>query len=212
MRVMTYPAWAVLAAVLVAAGCTSAPLYREHPQPDPVIKGELTPEKLEKALRMKVMRRLEYLNENRDDFQAQVVRTRIKGQNYFFRFYDYFPGDWHDVQIEMHDQTESEEPQVVPYEATVRYPRVRYETLYAGSADRIQTTDTFVRDEGLAKERYAFNGMTWELQDSFFDVKRTSVYRDNEWVPVQQRIRRVEQKQPEYFVDKIKNLFGFLGR
>lgn len=189
-----------------ALGCSTTPLHREHPQPDPLIKGQITEDKVERALRMKVMRRLEFLNDNKEYYQAQMVRTRIRGENYYFRFYDWFPGDWHDVKIAVTEQHD-DDPLVTTYEGTAEYPYVRYETLYAGSAARIKTTENFVRDEGRVHERYTFTGNVWNVQDRFFDVRRTSVYRDNEWTPVHRRIRRVEEKKPEYFVDKIRNLF-----
>ena len=140
-----------------------------------------------------------------------MVRTRIGESNYYFRFYDSFPGDWDDIEITT-TRKQDDDPLVVQYEAEVTYPRVRYETLYTTKANRIKTTDNFVRDEGVAHERYAFTGDVWQLRDTFFDVERTSVYRDKAWSPVQRRVRRVEQREPEYFVDKILGLFGGFGR
>lgn len=187
-------------------GCATAPLHRDHPEPDPLIKGEITEDKVERALRMRTMRRLEYLNANKDYFQGQVVRTRIGGEQYYFRFYDWFPGDTEDVKVAVTPQRD-DRPVVVTYKGEVEYPRVRYETLYSNKAPRITTTTQFVRDEGIVHERYDFVGTTWRLRDSYFDVEHTSIYRDDEWVPVRNRLRRVEENQPELFVDKIRNLF-----
>ncbi len=187
-------------------GCASAPLHRDHPEPDPRIKGEITPDKVERALRMRTMRRLEYLNANKERFQREIIRTRIRGENYYFRFYDWFPGDWEDVKVKVTTRPTTK-PVVVTYEGAVEYPRVRYETLYASNANRIKTTDQFVRDEGTVRERYEFVGTAWLLRDSYFNVDRTSIYRDDAWVPVGQRLRRVEEKQPEFFLEKITNLF-----
>lgn len=200
--------WAVVAACVVT-GCSISPHRREHPKPNPVILGQLTQDKLHKALRLKVERRLEYLNAHRDTYQAQVITTMIDDERYYFRYYDVFPDDWSSIHVEV-KPIEDSDPLVANWEGTVTFPRVRYETLYATSADRIRTTNNFVRDEGTEQEHYKFTGQVWEFQDGFFDVKRTSVYRDNEWVEVPRRIRRVEEKQPEYFIDKIANLFGFL--
>ena len=68
----------------------------------------------------------------------------------------------------------------------------------------------FIRDEGVQKEMYEFDGAKWELKSSIFEVRKTSVYDKDRWMASRGRIRRVEEEQPELFVDKLRNLFGLL--
>jgi hypothetical protein len=192
--------------VALLAGCSSAQKARIPSNPDPIVKGEVTEEKAALALERKLTKHITYLEENKDVFKNQVVSLPDEDIKYYYKFYEEFPEGTEDLSIK-----------VTPlgtyghsHRGEAKYRKIRYQTRYTKSASRAANDDDFIRDEGVQKEIYEFDGAKWELKSSIFEVRTTSVYSSDRWRATRGRIRRVEEDKPELFVDKVRTLFGLL--
>ena len=196
----------LLIPLLLLSACSSTDRFRTPKNPDPVIQGEVTEEKARKALHMKVARKMEFLQENSDRFKDQVVAIPMNATTYYFKYYDEFPEGFEGISV-----TASPTGTFAPsYTAEAKFRKVRYQTRYSKSKRKAAADDDYVRDEGVQKNAYNFDGNTWRLRNSIFEVTKTSVFREDQWVATHGRIRRVEEEKPEYFVDKLQTLFGLL--
>jgi hypothetical protein len=196
----------LIASVLaVVIGCAStAP--RVPKNPDPVIKGEVTEEKAERALRMKLTKQMTFLVENKEQYEKKLAKVPSGQETYYYKYYDVFPEGPENISISIHP-TEEFSPM---YTADVRYRKVRYQTRYTKSQGRAEDDTDFIRDEGRQNETYEFDGEVWRLKSSIFEVTRTSIYDEDGWTTTRDRVRRVEEEKPELFVDKVRSLFGLL--
>ncbi len=195
----------ILVGILVG-GCSSAHKARIPNNPDPIIRGEATEEKARRALEMKLVKQMNFLEENSEKFRNEVLGAPMGKDTYYYKYYEEFPEDPADISITI----SSSDTLANPYEAEVKYRTVRYQTRYTKSKGRAASDNDFIRDEGIRKEKFEFDGETWRLRSSVFEVMKTSVYRDDQWTATRGRIRRVEEEKPEYFVDKVRTLFGLL--
>ncbi len=190
----------------LAIGCSSANKARIPNNPDPIIKGDLTEDKAQRALEMKLAKQIEFLDQNSERYKDQVVALPSGDVTYYYKYYDMFPQGPDNVTITI-TPTDTFRP---PYKAEARYRKVRQQTRYSRSKGRAAADTDFIRDEGIQKDVYVFDDGKWNLKSSTFDVTKTSVFRGDEWTVAQGRIRRVEEEKPEYFVDKLRTLFGLL--
>jgi hypothetical protein len=174
--------------------------------PDPIIEGEVTQEKAQQALEMKLGREIKYLQENAEPFKAQVLPVRINQTTHYYKYYDEYPEGPGAITVSI-TPTKTLSPS---YSAEAKYRKVRYQTRYSKSHSKASSDNDFIRDEGMQKDSYSFDGKTWSLQSSIFEVTKTSIYKEDQWVPSQARIKRLEEEKPEYFVDKLRTLFGLL--
>ena len=187
------------------AGCSSADL-RIPKHPDPIIKGEVTKEKAERALRMKLTKQMEFHQENAERYKKQAVKLPSGQESYYYKYYDEFPEGPQNISINV-VATNEFSPM---YTADVKYRKLRYQTRYTKSEGRAEADTDFIRDQGIQNERYEFDGAIWQLKSSIFEVTKTSVYNKDRWTTSQDRVRRLEEEKPELFVDKARSLFGLL--
>jgi hypothetical protein len=187
------------------AGCSSAQKSRAPSNPDPLIKGEVTEEKARRALEMKLTRQMEYLEQNKQNFKSRVVSLPAEEVKYHYKYYDEFPEGPEGLDIDI----ESLETFSPSFKGEAKYRKIRYQTRYTTSKGRAAKDTDFIRDEGMQTEVYEFDGEKWAVKRSIFEVRNTSVYGEDRWRATRGRIRRVEGDEPELFVDKIRNLFGF---
>lgn len=194
------------AAVLVVslAGCSSAQKRRVPNNPDPVIKGEASEEKTRRALEMKLTKQIQFLEQNKDKFKKQVVSAPSGYIEYHYKYYDEFPEGPENLDIKITPL----DTFIPSYEAEAKYRKVRFQTRFTKSRKRAAKDEDFIRDEGVQKEIYEFDGAKWLLKSSIFEVRKTSIYDEDKWRATRGRIRRVEEDKPELFVDKLGNLFG----
>ena len=197
--------WMILL-VAVLAGCSSPQKARFPDNPDPIIEGDLTEEKVERALKMKLAKQREFQKENQENYKEQVVQLPAGDKTYYYKYYDEFPEDTNAMSVTI-IPTETYSPL---YRAEVKYRKVRYQTRYTKSRGRAAKDEDFVRDQGIQKETYEFGDNLWQLRQSVFEVTKTSVYKENRWTASQGRLRRIEEEKPELFVDKVRTLFGLL--
>ena len=197
--------WIALVVGLLA-GCSSAEVRRIPGNPDPVIKGEVTEEKARRALEMKLTKHLDFLEQNSERYKKRVVSLPAGEAKYHYKYYERFPEGPEGLDIEV-THLETFAPS---YKAIVKYRKIKYQTRYTKSANRAAKDNSFIRDEGIQKERYEFDGANWDLKSSIFEVRKTSVYSEDRWRATHGRIRRAEEEKPELFVDKVRNLFGLL--
>ncbi|UCD56862.1 MAG: hypothetical protein JSV16_13725 [Candidatus Hydrogenedentota bacterium] len=196
----------IILLLALLAGCSSANKPRIPTNPDPLIRGELTEDKARRALEMKLAKEINFLEQNRVRYEKQVVAVPSGDITYYYKYYDEFPEGAENKSITI-IPTETFSPS---YKAEAKYRKVRYQTRYTKSKSRAAADNDFIRDEGMQKNIYEFNGKTWQLKSSVFEVIKSSVYREDQWVASRGRIRRVEEEKPEYFVDKVRTLFGLL--
>jgi hypothetical protein len=189
-----------------ASGCASATRIRAPKNPDPVIEGEVTADKAQQALQLKLTRELDYLRKNAEKYKDQVLTIQIDGSTYYYKYYDEFPEPADQMQTTV-TPTGTLSP---AYEGTVKLRKIRYQTRYVKSHGKAADDDDFIRDEGLQENSYSFDGKAWQLKRSVFEITKTSIYREDQWVASQGRIKRIEEEKPEYFVDKLRTLFGLL--
>ena len=196
-----------LAVLLIGlvAGCSSADL-RIPKNPDPIIKGEVTKEKAERALRMKLTKQMEFLQANAETYKKQVVKLPSGQESYYYKYYEEYPEDPGDVSINV-VATDEFSPM---YKADVKYHKLRYQTRYTKSEGKAEKDNDFIRDQGIQNEQYEFDGEIWQLKSSIFEVTKTSIYNEDRWTTTQDRVRRLEEEKPELFVDKVQSLFGLL--
>jgi outer membrane murein-binding lipoprotein Lpp len=197
-------AFTIVVAAALLAGCSSTPKKRIPDGLDPVLEGEATKQDAAQALKTKLQNQIEHLENNKDKFKDQVVSLPSGEIKYYYRYYDEFPRgvEAEDIKVKALDT-------IAPvFKADVRYRKVRYQTRYATSSRRAARDDDFIRDEGVQKEVYDFDGVVWRLKSSIFEVRKTSVYGQNKWVATQDRITRIEEVEPEYFIDKLRTGFG----
>ena len=187
-------------------GCSSTQKPRGPANPDPLIKGVVTEEKAQMALEMKLVRQFEYLEENKERFKGRVVIVPGDDVKYHYKYYDEFPEGPEGLDIEI-KPLETFSPS---YEGKVEYRKIRYQTRYTNSRARASKDNDFIRDEGVQREEHEFDRGKWRLKSSVFEVRSTSVYGEDRWRATRGRIRRVEEEEPELFVDKVRNLFGLL--
>jgi hypothetical protein len=198
--------FSVVFVMVLCAGCSSAQKLRIPNNPNPVIKGEVTEDKAKLALEMKLEKQIQYLEENKDKFKNQVVSLPDEDIKYYYKYYEEFPKGAEDLDIEVTPL----EAYSHTYKGEAGYRKIRYQTRYTKSASRASRDDDFIRDEGMQKDTYEFDGTKWELKSAVFEVRNTSVYSENSWHATRGRIRRVEEDKPELFVDKVRSLFGLL--
>lgn len=190
----------------IFSGCSSASRFRVPKNPDPIIKGEITKEKAERALQMKLTKQIGFLEENKEQYKKQVVRIPSGQESDYCKYYDEFPEGPENMSI-----TVTSTNQFSPlYTAQAKYRKVRYQTRYTKSASRAANDTDFIRDEGIQNDEYEFDGNIWLLKSSIFEVTKTSVYRKDRWTTTQDRVKRLEEEKPELFVDKVRTLFGLL--
>ena len=190
--------------IVLVAGCSSVQMSRLPDNPDPLLEGEATKESVGDALEMKVAKQMRYLEQNKEKFKKQVVSLPSGNTRYHFKYYDEFPEGPERVDI-----TIAPLEKISPlYRGEVKYRKIRYQTRLATSSGKAVADDDFIRDEGVQKEIYEFDGSVWRLKSSIFEVRKTSVYSEDKWRAARGRIRRVEEEEPELFVDKIRNVFG----
>ena len=192
--------------VALLVGCSSAQKARVPSNPNPIIKGEVTEEKAERALEMKLTRQIQYLEENKERFKNQIVSLPDDEIKYYYKYYEEFPEGTEDLNIEITPL----ETYGNSHKGEAKYRKIRYQTRYTKSESRAANDKAFIRDEGVQKEIYEFDGTKWELKSSIFEVRNTSVYSSDRWRATRGRIRRVEEDKPELFVDKVRTLFGLL--
>ncbi|RJP18253.1 MAG: hypothetical protein C4520_14740 [Candidatus Abyssobacteria bacterium SURF_5] len=201
-----YEALLTTALAFAVFACSSTDRIRTPENPDPVIKGEITEEKVQQALQLKLDREIKFLQENSERFKQQVVAVPMNSTTYYYKYYDEFPEGPAGVRITVTpaDSLSS------AYNATATCRKVRYQTHLSKSRGKAAENDDFTKDEGVQKNSYIFDGSIWRLRSSIFEVTKTSVYNEDQWVASRDRIRRVEEEKPEYFVDKLRTLFGLL--
>jgi len=187
-------------------GCSSANKARIVDIPSPPIEGEITKEKVENTLRAKLLYERELIEKERERHKKQIVSIPSGSATYLYKYYDEFPEDVDNVSISI-NPTETFSPS---YRAEAKFRKIRFQTRYSKSRSKASRDNNFIRDEGIQKNTYLFNGSTWQLSSSIFEVTKTSIYDENGWTASQGRIRRVEEEEPELFVDKLGNLFGLL--
>ena len=187
-------------------GCSSTQKPRVPGNPNPLVKGIVTEEKAQLALEMKLTRQFQYLEENKERFKGRVVSVPGDDVNYHYKYYDEFPEGPEGLDIEV-NALETFSPS---YEGEVEYRKIRYQTRYTNSSSRASKDNDFIRDEGVQRETHEFDRGKWRLKSSIFEVRNTSVYGEDRWRATRGRIRRVEEEEPELFVDKVRNLFGLL--
>jgi hypothetical protein len=197
--------WIILLLGLIV-GCSSTEVRRLPSNPDPLIRGEMTEDKARRALEMKLTKQMKFLEENGERFKKQVVALPSGDIKYHYKYYDEFPGGPENLSVTITPL----EALPLPYKGEVKYRKVRYQTRYTTSQRKAVNDNDFIRDEGVQKETHEFDGTKWELKSSIFEVRKTSVYDKDRWTASRGRIRRIEDEQPELFVDKLQNLFGLL--
>lgn len=192
--------------VALLVGCSSAQKARIPNNPNPIIKGEVTEEKATRALEMKLTKQIQYLEKNKEKFKNQIVSLPDDDIKYYYKYYEEFPEGMEDLNIEVTPL----EIYAHSHKGEAKYRKIRYQTRYTKSESRAANDKDFIRDEGMQKEIYEFDGTNWELKSSIFEVRNTSVYSSDRWRATRGRIRRVEEDKPELFVDKVRTLFGLL--
>lgn len=192
--------------LVILIGCSSTRRARFLDIPSPPIEGEVTEEKIEKTLRAKLSEERELTEKGREKHKEQVVSIPSGQATYYYKYYDEFPEDLDDVTISV-SPTDTFSPS---YRAEAKFRKVRFQTRYSKSKSKASRDENFIRDEGIQKNVYLFNGTSWKLSNSLFEVTKTSIYDEDGWKASQGRIRRVEEEEPELFVDKLGNLFGLL--
>jgi hypothetical protein len=196
---------AALLFVGLLAGCSSPNKVRGPGGADPLVRGEVSDDKVKQALETKLAGQISYLQENQEQFKNQVIAISSGDAKLYYKYYDEFPEpDAVEVTV---TKTDSFSPS---YVGEAKYRKVRYQTRYSRSQGKASDDTDFIRDQGVQKDVYEFDGETWQLKSSVFEVTKTSVYREDEWVVPQGRINRVEEEKPEYFIDKVRTLFGLL--
>lgn len=190
----------------LVVACSSAQKPRIPSNPDPVITGALTEERAALALKMKLTKQINYLEENKEKFKYQVVSIPDEDIKYYYKYYEEFPGSTDELDIEVTPLDSYGHS----HKGEAKYRKIRYQTRYTKSERKASKDDDFIRDEGMQREIYEFDGTKWELKSSIFEVRTTSVYSADRWRATQGRIRRVEEDKPELFVDKVRTLFGLL--
>lgn len=198
--------WGLMLVLWLLIGCSSAEKARVPANPDPIITGEVTDQQLRRSLEEKIARQMEFLEQNKEDYKNEVVTAPSGNNKYYYKYYDEFPEGPDNTTIAI-TKTDTFSPS---HRAEVKYRKVRYQTRYSRSSGKVKGDDDFIRDEGIQREVYEFDGQTWRLRSSMFEVTKTSVFRDDQWRASQGRINRVEEEKPEYFVDKVRTLFGLL--
>jgi hypothetical protein len=188
-------------------GCSSANKSRISENPDPVIKGELTENSARDALETKVTNQMSFLEQNKESFRKQVVSAPSSDVAYYYKYYDEFPEGTKSADISILPGETVISP---PYAATVKYRKVRSQTRYTKSEAKAESDNDFIRDEGIENDDYEFIDGKWRLKSAIFEVTKSSVYRNDRWTAAQGRIKRTEEEKPEYFVDKLRTLFGLL--
>lgn len=191
----------------LTVGCSSANKSRLSENPDPVIKGELNENSAHDALETKVTNQMSFLEQNKESFRKQVVSAPSSDVTYYYKYYDEFPEGTKSADISIQPGETVLSP---AYAATVKYRKVRYQTRYTKSEAKAENDNDFIRDEGIENDDYEFIDGKWRLKSAVFEVTKTSVYRDDRWTATQGRIKRTEEEKPEYFVDKLRTLFGLL--
>jgi len=192
--------------ILALAGCSSAQKSRFPGNPDPVIKGEVNKDTVGLALKMKLEKQLDYLEENKEKFEKQVMSIRSGETQYHYKYYEEFPEGPEGLDIDV-TPLETLSP---AFKGEAKYRKIRYQTRYSKSGSRAADDTDFIRDEGVQEETYEFDGTKWQLKSSIFEVRKTSVYDEKGWRVTQGRLRRAEEDEPELFVDKVRSLFGLL--
>ena len=192
--------------IVLIAGCSSAQKSRLPDDPDSLFKGEATKENVGDLLEMKVASQIRYMEQNSEEFKKQVVSLPSNNTRYHFKYYDEFPGGSDNIAIAIKPLDKVN----ILYKGEVKYRKIRYQTRLATSSGKASGDENFIRDEGVQREVYEFDGSLWRLKSSVFEVRKTSVYREDRWRAAQGRIRRVEEEEPELFVDKVRNLFGLI--
>ncbi|RJP73438.1 MAG: hypothetical protein C4532_04405 [Candidatus Abyssobacteria bacterium SURF_17] len=198
--------WGLMVVLWLLVGCSSADKARIPAEPDPVITEQATDEELRRILSAKLTRQMEFLEQNKERYKEEVVTVPSGGDNYYYKYYDEFPEGPEETSIVV-TKAETFSPSHI---ADVKYRKVRYQTRYSRSPGKAEDDKDFIRDEGVQKETYEFDGQFWRLRNSTFEVTKTSVFRNDQWRVSQGRISRVEEEKPEYFVDKVRTLFGLL--
>jgi hypothetical protein len=192
--------------LVVMSSCSSTGAFRSPRNPDPIINGEVTEEKARQALEMKLAREVQFLQENWDEFKGQVVTAPMNGTSYFYKYYDEFPEGPQGITVTI-TPTNTLSP---PYTAEAKCRKIRYQTRFSKTRSKAGADDDFIRDEGIQKNSYKFDGSVWRMKSSIFEVTKTSVHKEDQWVASQGRVKRVEEEKPEYFIDKVRTLFGLL--
>ena len=188
-----------------ATACSSAGKTGRVPaNPDPIIRGEVSREHVELALKMKLERQLAFREQNKEEFKKQMVVMPSGDVKYHYKYYEEFPDGPEKVDLTV-TPTEKLTP---PFEGEARYRKVLFQTRYSQSKSTAAKDNDFIRDEGIQTDAYEFDGKKWRLKSSVFEVRKTSVYDEKGWRATQGRLRRVEEEEPELFIDKAKNLFG----
>ncbi|MBI4832263.1 MAG: hypothetical protein HY801_12090 [Candidatus Lindowbacteria bacterium] len=187
-------------------GCSSANKPRLPENSDPVIGGELSEEKARGTLETKLANQMRFAEENKESFKKQVVSVPSGEFTYYYKYYDEFPEE-KSVSISISPGDTVLAP---AYTANVKYRKVRYQTRYTKSQAKAEDDNDFIRDEGFENDVYEFVDGKWRLKSSVFEVTKTSIYKDDRWTVMQGRIKRTEEEKPEYFVDKVRTLFGLL--
>jgi len=195
----------VVSVLFWLAGCATADRVRIPKNPDPVIQGKVTEEKAQKALSMKIGREIAFLQENAEQYKEQALKVTINGKTYYYKFYDEFPEGPEKVEVTV-EKTGTFSPS---YTAEAKYRKVRYQTKYLKSRSKASSDTDFIRDEGIQQNTYDFDGKVWRLRSSIFEITKSSLYREDQWI-ASQRIKRIEEEKPEYFIDKLRTLFGLL--
>ncbi len=198
--------FSILLFAALLTGCSSAGKPRIPGNPDPLIKGRVTEETARLALEMKLTKQIEFLEQNKEKYKDRVVTLPAEDVKYHYKYYDEFPEGPEGLDIEV-EPLETFSPS---FKGEAKYRKIRYQTRFTTSSRRAATDNDFIRDEGMQTEVYEFDGEKWNLKRSIFEVRNTSVFGEDRWRATRGRIRRLEEEKPELFVDKIRNLFGFI--
>ena len=142
------------------AGCSSVD-SRIPKNPNPIIKGEVTKEKAERALQMKLTKHMMFLEENKEQYKKEVVKLASGEDTYHYKYYDEFPEGPENVSITV-IPTSGFTPM---YTADVKYRKVRYQTRYTKSENKAKNDTDFNRDQGIQNEEYEFDGEIWRLKN-----------------------------------------------
>ncbi|GAB4340618.1 MAG: hypothetical protein Kow0099_16700 [Candidatus Abyssubacteria bacterium] len=196
---------AVVFLVGLLVGCSSADKIRGPQDTGPLIQGEATEDNVRQALETKIAGQIDYLQKNQELFKNQVVSLPSADTTLYYKYYDEFP-EPESINITI-TKTDSFSPSFI---GEAKYRKIRYQTRYSRSRAKASNDNDFIRDQGVQKDIYEFDGERWRLKSSVFEVTKTSVYREDGWVVPQGRVNRVEEEKPEYFIDKVQTLFGLL--
>jgi hypothetical protein len=192
--------------VALLVGCSSTQGARMPSNPNPIVKGVATEDKARLALEMKLTKQIQYLEENKEKFKKQVVSLPDDEIKYYYKYYEEFPKGTEGLDITITPL----EKYSHSYKGEAKYRKIRYQTRYTKSESRAANDNDFIRDEGMQKDIFEFDGAKWDLKSAVFEVRNTSVYSADNWRATRGRIRRVEEDKPELFVDKVRSLFGLL--